>query len=133
MRVDRMATCLALVALGVAVPAALGPCATALAGPAAAQLQLTRSAPEADARLASAPAEVRLWFSARPELAVSMIRLAGPDGAIAVGELQAGTRNDLAAALPAGLGEGDYTVTWRTSSGDGNPIRGSFGFTVTGR
>lgn len=107
----------------------------ALASPAVAlmHLELERSAPAADEQLAAAPEELRLWFSQKPEPAVSMIRVDGPAGAVELGDITAGAANDLAIALPASLPAGAYTVTWRTSSGDGHPIRGSFGFTVTGR
>lgn len=117
----------------VLAPAAVAPLARAATHAPALHLQLERSSPAADASLESAPAEIRLWFSERPELAVSMIRVEGPAGAVKTGELAAGDDNDLSVTLPADLTAGAYTVTWRTSSGDGHPIRGNFGFTVAGR
>lgn len=94
-------------------------------------LQLTRSAPADGATVSAAPEEIRLWFSQKPEHAVSMIRLQGPGGEVELGEVQAGDENTLFAALVGSLEPGDYTVHWRTSSGDGHPIRGSFAFTLT--
>ena len=93
-------------------------------------LRLTASNPEADAVLHESPAEIRLWFSQTPELAVSMIRLQAGDERIELGELEAGDDNAIAAAVTAPLGNGDYTIVWRTSSGDGHPIRGEIAFSI---
>lgn len=97
----------------------------------ATHLKLTRSVPAADAELADSPADIRLWFSQSPELAVSRITLHGPDGAVELGKVERVPDEDvLFAVVPGVLVAGKYEVSWRTSSGDGHPIRGEFGFSV---
>ncbi|NKB88344.1 MAG: hypothetical protein GKS06_09000 [Acidobacteria bacterium] len=94
-------------------------------------LRLTKSAPTKDAVVEASPAEIRLWFSLPPELAVSRIKLTAADGTeMEVGELTAGEENTIYAALAADIPPGAYEVSWRTSSGDGHPITGTFAFEV---
>lgn len=117
-----------LVATALAVTPSAGPAhATPL------HLRLVRSSPAADVELAEAPAEIRLWFSEPPEVAVSMIRLEGPDGEVALEELKPGDEDTIAAAIEGALAPGEYTVRWRTSSGDGHPVRGTYVFALNGR
>lgn len=108
--------------------------ATALAHASAAapafHLQLTRSSPADGAELTEPPAQIRLWFSETPEHAVSMIRLEGAGGEVELGEVRAGDEDSLIADVVGTVAAGDYTVTWRTSSGDGHPVRGSFTFAL---
>lgn len=103
------------------------------AGPAPAHLRLTKSAPENESVLEAAPDAIRLWFSLSPELAVSRIALTGPDGTVALGDPRAGDENSLAADVQGTMPAGEYTVSWRASSGDGHPIRGTFTFAVAAR
>ncbi|HJO05643.1 MAG TPA: copper resistance protein CopC [Acidobacteriota bacterium] len=100
------------------------------AAPTAPHLRLTGSAPEQDTVLDERPAEIRLWFSLAPELAVSRIVLSCHD-AEELGELQAGDENSLYAEVLSDLEPGDHAVTWRTSSGDGHPIRGTIPFSTS--
>lgn len=103
----------------------------ALTGVAARHMQLTRSAPEADATVAASPAELRLWFSQEPEMAVSRVGLEGPAGAVDLGDLEAtDDAKSFKAAVPASLADGEYTVSWRTAGDDGHIVRGRFAFTV---
>jgi methionine-rich copper-binding protein CopC len=92
---------------------------------------LTRSNPTADSTV-PAPAQVELWFSERPERAVSRIVLFGPDSSRTVLPLVAASSDTLliAGRVPATLTPGAYTIEWRTASDDGHPARGRFGFTV---
>lgn len=108
-----------------------------LAAPASARaafhLHLLRSDPAADATLAAPPRALRLTFSEAPELAVTSVRLRGPgDRAVALSALarQRGDRATVVATPRAPLGNGRYTVTWRTMSHDGHPMHGTFHFTV---
>lgn len=108
--------------------------AVAIGMPAASSfhLQLKSSTPARDAVLRTAPAEIRLTFSARPELALSDIKLIAAGGkAVALGKV-AFTSDSLTIAAPVEgpLPEGAYQVTWRTASKDGHPIRGTIPFTV---
>ncbi|MEX2154694.1 MAG: copper resistance protein CopC [Gemmatimonadaceae bacterium] len=94
---------------------------------------LKRSEPAKNSRLSVAPARISLWFTARPQLVLSRIRLTGPSGAIPLGPIVADTGYSLHASIPRTLGPGDYRVQWQTASADGHPIRGEFTFAVIGQ
>lgn len=93
-------------------------------------LRLERSQPAADATVEGPVDEIRLFFSQAPELAVSRISLSWADGEIPLGDLAAGDDNSIRADVLEMLVPAVYTVSWRTSSGDGHPIRGTFEFTL---
>lgn len=99
---------------------------------AAAHTGLKRSEPAKGSRLLASPSRISLWFTARPQLALSRIRLTGPAGGVALDPLVADTGNSLRARVPRALGPGEYRVQWQTSSADGHPIRGEFSFLVVG-
>lgn len=109
--------------------------ATVVTTPAAAgnlHLRLTKSAPAENAALSESPTEIRLWFSQETELSISRIVVTAADGTeIELGKVEAAEENALVAPMVDVLSAGTYEVAWRTSSGDGHPIRGTFGFTVT--
>lgn len=116
------ATILLAVATVVTTPAASGNL----------HLRLTKSAPAENAELSESPTEIRLWFSQETELSISRIAVTAADGTeIELGKVEAAEENALVAAMVDVLSAGTYEVAWRTSSGDGHPIRGTFGFTVT--
>jgi copper transport protein len=98
----------------------------------AAHTGLKRSEPAKDSRLSVAPARISLWFTARPQLVLSRIRLTGPSGTIPLDAVIADTGYSLHAGIPRMLGPGDYRVQWQTASADGHPIRGEFSFAVIG-
>lgn len=102
---------------------------TLLAVAPARHLRLTASAPENDASLERPLAEIRLWFSLPPERAISRISLSCHDTEN-LGDLQAGDDNALYAEVLSELEPGQHTIAWRTSSGDGHPIRGTILFTT---
>lgn len=96
-------------------------------------LRLVRSDPARDTTITAAPTAIRLWFSQTPTLAVTSVRLTGPGGrAVALAPLQrdAARGAPVVALLRGQAGVGRYTVSWRTMSPDGHPVRGTFGFTV---
>lgn len=98
-------------------------------------LRLTKSEPAKD-EVVAAPPVIRLWFSQAPELAVTTVRVTGATGksvalsavrrAVAAGAAGAPVEADVTQALAPGR----YTVSWKTSSRDGHPIKGDFSFTV---
>ncbi len=95
--------------------------------------RLVRSEPAKDSVVRLAPTELRLWFSETLDLAVTRVRLTSA-GQVPV-ETGPLTRADAAdapivTALSAALPDGNYTVTWSTSSRDGHPVRGTFHFSV---
>jgi copper transport protein len=91
---------------------------------------LKSSEPARDSRLTASPKRIELWFTARPQLPFSRIRLEGPSGDVALGTLALDTGNAVRADIVAPLGLGDYRVRWQTASADGHPISGEFGFAV---
>lgn len=102
--------------------------ATALA-----HLHLKRSNPASGSRTASAPTVIQLWFTDPPEVGMSAIKLSGPKGeAIHLGSLRLanGDRTAIIVPITDRLANGTYTVTWRTASADGHPMRGHFWFVV---
>lgn len=94
---------------------------------------LKRSEPAKGSRLATAPTRISLWFTARPQLPFSRIRLEGPSGSIALDAIVADTAHSLHARIPRALEPGEYRVHWQTGSADGHPIRGEFTFVVLPR
>lgn len=101
--------------------------------PALAHAHLQGSTPDAGARLAAAPTEIRLTFSELPELAVSSVRLTGPGGVdVPLGALAvaAGAPRAVVTAIRGPLVAGAYTVIWQAVGDDGHPTRGQFAFTI---
>lgn len=97
-----------------------------------AHIGLRRSNPANRSRLSVAPSRISLWFTTRPQLGFSRIRLVGVGGNVALGAPSADTDNVIRAEIPGMLAPGDYTVHWQTASADGHPIRGELTFTVVG-
>lgn len=92
---------------------------------------LTKALPGINAEVA-APTEVRLWFSEKPEVGLSSIKLLAADSsAVAVGAAKA-TDDTLSFVVPVtgAMKPGRYTVQYRTAGKDGHPVRGRYGFTV---
>lgn len=96
-------------------------------------LRLEKSAPARDQPMTGAPAEVRLWFSEKPELRLSTITLVRSDSSeVKLGKVHAtDDPKSIAAAVSESLAPGAYLVKWKTASRDGHPIRGSYPFAIT--
>ena len=94
-------------------------------------LGLKRSEPAANTRLASAPTRIWLWFTERPELAMSRVKVTGPTGAVTLEPLVADTGFSVRSNLPRTLAPGTYRVEWQSASTDGHTIRGEFSFSIT--
>ena len=95
-------------------------------------LHLKASLPGADSTVESAPGQIMLIFSARPEPALSRVQLFGPDSSLVKTGKLIGTADSLALAAPIDgkLAPGKYSVRWRAAGRDGHPSSGEFGFTV---
>ena len=97
--------------------------------------RLVKSSPGDGDSLATSPAEIKLWFSERPEVAfTSATLIRGTPDSARIGPLKAATTDDSLAvrlAVPSVLTPGTYVVAWRTASRDGHAIRGRFNFIVT--
>ena len=97
---------------------------------AAAHMALQKTMPEADAVLSESPGYVQVWFTQSPDPAISRLTLEGANGAVALGDTEVQDDKSLLATLPSRLGDGAYTVKWRTAGDDGHTQRGEFAFTV---
>lgn len=96
-------------------------------------LKLLKSEPAANASVAAPPTAVKLWFSQRPELAVTRVTLTGATGAERVlAPLSRGEAGDAPIVAPVGiaLAPGAYTIAWRTMAKDGHVLSGSVPFRV---
>ena len=104
----------------------------ALPAPALAHAHLERATPAAGARLTVAPRVLVLTFSEAPTLAMSALRLLGPDStAIALGTLgHSGGARTLSASIGGSLVAGKYTVLWQTAGDDGHVQHGSYSFVI---
>lgn len=95
-------------------------------------LRLIKSEPAKD-EVVAAPSVIRLWFSLAPELAVTTVRVTGATGkSVALSAVRrAGAAGaPVEADVTEALAPGRYTVSWKTSSRDGHPMKGDFSFTV---
>jgi copper transport protein len=99
---------------------------------ASAHTSLRRSAPARGSRLSTPPTRITLWFTARPQLGFSRIRLVGPSGELALDRLMVDSGNAISANIPSVLSPGQYTIEWQTASADGHAIRGEIAFAVLG-
>lgn len=103
------------------------------AGPASAHAALSSTDPGNGTVLQRAPGHVTLTFSESVGLRDDSFRVLDPGGhRVRTGATgHADGRSDTArVALPAGLGEGTYTVAWRVVSADSHPVSGAFTFSV---
>ena len=94
-------------------------------------LHLLKSAPPANASVATPPGSIRLWFSQAPELEVTSVKVTGPGSAtVALAPLASADSSAVVAAVKGKMPSGAYTVVWRTMAKDGHIARGAFAFTV---
>lgn len=97
-----------------------------------AHAHLLKSDPAANAQLQTGPTALTLWFSERPELALTTLQLidsAGTQyslGAVAYGREPA----SVTAPITGSLAAGRYTVVWHTAASDGHETQGRFSFRV---
>lgn len=93
-------------------------------------MRLVKSFPAEDQVVHRAPADIQLWFSQVPELALTKVRLLGPEDVI-VKVAKAVATDDVKSvklAIIDSLPEGTYSVTWQTASPDGHKVRGEYAF-----
>jgi copper resistance protein C len=96
-------------------------------------LHLVKSEPAKDDTLAAPPATIKLWFSQKPEVPVTSVKLAAVGGkAVLVGAPKADSANKalVVAEVKGPLGAGRYAVSWKTSSPDGHVMKGEIPFVV---
>lgn len=102
-----------------------------LAGPAAAHDQLVGSDPADGAVLDQAPPAVVLTFNADQLPVGAAIVVRDPDGTDQADGAPVVDGRTVTQALQDGSPAGVHTVQWRSVSGDGHPIEGTFTFEVT--
>lgn len=104
------------------------------AAPASAHAALTGSTPAQGAVVDHAPGQVALTFSEGVAMGDDSIRVLDPKGkrvdAGKLRDLSSGNVVKYGAGLPAGLGDGTYTVAWQAVSADSHPVSGAFTFSV---
>jgi copper resistance protein C len=97
--------------------------------PAFAHAELVGSNPAKDASLASPPQQLQLTFN--ETVSPQSITVAGPAGSQwTVGEIKVEGPVVTAPVVPAGP-EGQYTITYRVLSDDGDSVTGTVAFTMT--
>jgi methionine-rich copper-binding protein CopC len=108
----------------------------ALAGASMLHLKLSRSEPAANAVLTASPQQVKLWFTQKPELTVTSIKVTSGTGATAVertlAPLTRANAADAPITVPVGapLAAGHYQIVWRTMARDGHVLNGVIPFDV---
>jgi copper transport protein len=94
-----------------------------------AHTELTATVPADRATLAAVPEKLELSFSEPVRLTALTIQQ-GDAAKQSLGPLPSGNSRTFAVALPTGLGEGHYAVTWRALSEDTHVVSGEFMFAV---
>lgn len=95
-----------------------------------AHTKLVRSAPASNARLATSPSSIDLWFSEAPALRMTSIDLLDSAGThVPIGSV-VGSGVHLSVALSRTLVPGRYTVVWKTAADDGHVSDGRFFFVI---
>ncbi len=95
---------------------------------------LVKSTPGAGDTLTAAPVEIKLWFAEKPEVAFSSVTLMKSDSTRIATIRAVATDDSMAVSIPLAstpLAPGEYLVGWRTASGDGHAVRGTFGFSIS--
>jgi methionine-rich copper-binding protein CopC len=95
-------------------------------------LRLVKSVPSSGEVVTSKPTELRLWFSQKPDVGLTTVKLVREDSTTI--ELGKVVRTDDSLAVRAPLDKtlvpGTYVVSWRSVSRDGHAVRGSYRFTM---
>jgi len=100
------------------------------AAPALAHDALLGSEPADGAVLTEAPSQIVLTFSGAQAGVGSEVAVVGPDGAVWSDGPAQFSEAVVTQSLRPDMPEGVYTVTFRSVSGDGHPVSGTFTFSV---
>ncbi len=95
-----------------------------------AHMALKNTEPADGSTVTTPPAAVTLWFTQKPDLAVSRLTLAGPAGEVKLGRAQVGDTMQLSAPIEATMGDGAYQIEWQTAGDDGHIQKGTIAFTL---
>ena len=100
-----------------------------LASPASAHATLLSTDPADGAVLDDAPAEVGLTFDEPVEVRSGAVRLLDATG-VEVSAQARSVDTRVVLAVPQGVADGTYILTWRVISTDGHPVAGGFSFSI---
>ena len=120
MRISRISSAAAIVALLVLAPATA----------ASAHDELVSSSPAAGEQLSTAPESITLAFSAEVLTMGAAIMVVDADGTDWVASEPVVDYGEVTATLESGMPDAGYEVRWRVVSSDGHPISGVIPFTV---
>lgn len=95
-----------------------------------AHMALKKAEPADRSTITAPPSAVTLWFTQKPDLAVSRVVLAGPGGEVKLGRLEAGKAMDLTAPVEGTLPDGAYRIEWQAAGDDGHIQKGSVAFAL---
>lgn len=95
-------------------------------------LRLVKSVPGSGEIVTNMPTEIRLWFSQKPEVGLTTIKLLREDSTVVELGKVVRTEDSLSvrAPLEKALVPGTYLVNWRSVSKDGHAVRGSYHFNM---
>jgi copper transport protein len=100
-----------------------------------AHARLLRSSPAANDTLKTAPTSLRFWFSERPELPFTVIKLfdmsSGAPVPLGAAAAISGDSMGMTVPISSALGGGRYKVEWRTAASDGHVTAGSYQFMLS--
>ncbi|HYX83606.1 MAG TPA: copper resistance protein CopC [Gaiellales bacterium] len=98
---------------------------------ASAHVRLVSTSPDSGARLARAPAVLRMRFDEPPILRFSQVEVSGDEGRmLADASTRLRLRGSVVIVPLARAGKGRYTVHWQMLSDDGHVVRGAFAYGV---
>jgi methionine-rich copper-binding protein CopC len=105
---------------------------TATAASALVHTHLVKAEPGIDAKVKDSPTQVRLWFSERPDVALTSASLFTADTTL-ITEIKLATTDDtlsVGGPVASTLAPGKYIVRWRVAAEDGHVMRGRYAFYV---
>ena len=102
----------------------------ASAMPRARHIDFRGGEPAPSSRLTTAPTRIALWFTTRPQLPFSRIRLIGAGGDVSLDAVTPDTGNGIHAMVRGIMPAGAYRVIWQTAGADGHTLSGEYGFTL---
>lgn len=101
-----------------------------LSAPLGAHLKPEKSDPAANAVLTAAPRQVQVWFTQKPDAAVSKLELRGPSNAARLVQTRGMGERSLVASVEGEMVDGVYAIQWQAAGDDGHIQRGEIRFTL---
>ncbi|MGE3843552.1 MAG: copper resistance protein CopC [Vicinamibacterales bacterium] len=94
-----------------------------------AHMKAAKMEPVADATVASVR-RVQVWFTQAPDVKVSKLELAGPQGPVKLSGFQVTADKSIMANVEGDLSDGRYTARWQAAGDDGHIQKGEYRFSV---